>query len=148
MKPGIVPEDLPEAIDSYRAGLSAATAAQLAGAGSAAYYLRQVALESLIAQRMAVRAVVSIHHGLLAGATLAQVTGAAGMSSAEVAARWQSWADGQRGLEQQVPGLGLSERDYRRAAAVIGAAAVADSGPVVFPGARAGAMTQIGSPHP
>ena len=102
MNSGIVREGLPEAIDSYRAGLSAATAAELAGAGSAAYYLQQVALESLIAQRVAVRAVVSIHHGLLAGATLAQVAEAAGMSSAEVAARWRSWADGQRRLEQQV----------------------------------------------
>lgn len=120
MRRGTAPAGLREAIDGYYAGLAAASAAELAGAGSAAYYLRQAALESVIAERMAACAAVSVHRALLAGATLAQVADATGVTSAEAAARWRSWADGQRRLGQQVPGLGLSEGEYRRAAATAG----------------------------
>jgi len=141
---------LREAIDAYDAGLAAASPAELTGAGSADYYLRRAGLESVIARRMADRVVVSIHRGLLAGATLEQIADATGISSAEAAGRWRSWAEGQRRLEQQLPGLGLSERDYRRVGAVIGAGAAAGSeaDPLVPGYGRAGAMTQIGSPHP
>lgn len=123
MRPGGVPTGLREAIDVYYAGTAEGVAVELAGADDACYWLRQAALESVIAQRMAVRAVVSIHRALLAGATLAQVADAASMTCAEAAERWRSWADGQRQLRQQrqqVPGLGLSEAEYLRAAAVIG----------------------------
>lgn len=120
MRPGGVPAGLREAIDVYYAGTAEGVAVVLAGADDAGYWLRQAALESVIAQRMAGRAVLSIHRALLAGATLAQVADASGMTCAETAERWRSWADGQRQLRQQVPGLGLSEADYLRAAAVIG----------------------------
>lgn len=135
-----MPAGLREAIGAWCAGLDAASAAELAGAGGAGYCLRQAALESVIAQRMAARAVVSIHRALLAGATLAQVADVAGMTCAEAAERWRSWADGQRRLGRQVPGLGLSEREFLRAAAVIEADAAACG--------HAGGKTQIGSPHP
>ena len=120
MRPGGVPAGLREAIDVYYAGTAEGVAVELAWADDARYWLRQAALESVIAQRMAVRAVLSIHRALLAGATLAQVADAAGMTCAEAAERWRSWADGQRQLRRQVPGLGLSEAEYLRAAAVIG----------------------------
>jgi hypothetical protein len=120
-------------VDAYFAG-------ELAGDGGPGWLLGQAALESVIAARMAARAVVSMHRALLAGASLAQVADAAGVSSAEAARRWKSWADGQRELGRQVPGLGVSERDYLRAAAVIGADA-AGSG-------DAGRETRIGSPRP
>lgn len=116
---GVVPADVWEAVGAYRAGLAAASPAELAGSGSAGYYLRQVALEAVIAQRMAARAAASIHYGLLAGAAPAQIADAMGVSSAEVAGRWRCWAGGQRHLELWCPGLGLSAGDYRRAAAVL-----------------------------
>ena len=141
MSRGIVPASLWEAIDAYRAGLAAARPAELAGAGDAGYYLQQAALETAIARRMAARAAASIHHGLLAGATVAQIADATGVSSGQVAACWRAWADGQRHLEQRCPGLGVSEREYRRAAA--GAAAGSLPGPE-----HAGGVTRIGSPHP
>ena len=145
MSRGIVPAGLREAIGAYQAGLAAAGPAELAGAGDAGYYLRQAALETAIAQRMAARAAASIHYGLLAGVTLAQIADAAGMTDAEVAACWRAWADGQRHLAQWCPGLGVSEREYQRAAAVVAADAAAGS----LPGhEHAGGVTRIGSPHP
>ncbi len=142
---GMVPASLREALDAYDAGLAAASPAQLAGAGDAGYYLRRAALETVIAQRMTARAAASIHCGLLAGAALAQIADATGMSSAEAAACWRAWADGQRQLGQRCPGLGVSEREYRRAAAVVAAGAAAGS----LPGSgHAGGRTRIGSPHP
>jgi len=140
VRPAGVPAGLREAVEAYFTGLEKASAAELAGGGSADWLLEQAALESAIAARMAARAVVSIHRSLLAGATLAQVADAAGTSSAEVARRWMSWADGQRELARQVPGLGISERDYLLAAAVVSADA-AGSG-------QTDRETRIGSPHP
>jgi hypothetical protein len=146
---GIVPASLWEAIDAYDAGLAAASPAELTGAGSAGYYLRQAALETAIAQRMTARAAASIHYGLLAGATLAQIADATGMSSAQVAACWRAWADGQRRLEQRFAGLGMSEREYQRAAAAAGEGAAADAGAGCLTGCgHADGTTQIGSPHP
>jgi hypothetical protein len=141
MSRGIVPASLREAIDAYDAGLAAASPAELAGAGDAGYCLRQAALETAIAQRMAARAAASIHNGLLAGATLAQIADATGMSSTQAAACWRAWADGQRCLGQRCPGLGVSEREYQQAAAVVAAGSLPGSGP-------AGGRTRIGSPHP
>jgi len=142
---GIVPASLREALDAYDAGLAAASPAELAGAGGVGYYLRQAALETAIAQRMTARAAASIHYGLLAGATLAQIADATCMSSAEAAACWPAWADGQRHVGQRCPGLGVSEREYRRAAAVVAAGAAAGSLPR---SGHAGGRTRIGSPHP
>jgi len=142
---GVVPAGLREAIEAYDAGLAAASPAELAGAGDAGYCLRRAALETAIAQRMAARAAVSIHCGLLAGATLAQIADATGMSSMEVTACWRAWADGQRHLGQQCPGLGITEREYQRAAAVVAAGAAVSS---LRGSGRAGGRTQIGSPHP
>ena len=133
MRPAEVPFGLRETVEAY-------FDAELAGDGSAGWWLRQAARESVIAARMAARAAVSVHRALLAGATLAQVADAAGVSRAEAAERWRSWADGQRELARQVPGLGVSERDYQRAAAVI-SADLAGSG-------QTGRETRIGSPHP
>jgi hypothetical protein len=116
---------LREAIEAWYDGLAAEGAGELAGGGSAGHWLRQAALESLIAQRMAAWAVVSIHRALLAGATLPQAADAAGITCAQAAERWRSWADGQRQLRRQVPGLGLGEDDYLRAASVIEADAAA-----------------------
>lgn len=114
--------------------------AELAGDDSAGWWLRQAARESVIAARMSARAAVSVHRALLAGATLAQVADAAGVSNAEAAERWRSWADGQRELARQLPGLGISERDYRLAAAAVSADA---------PGSgQTGRETAIGSPRP
>lgn len=126
--------------EAYFAGLDAASAAELAGGGSAGWLLEQAALESAIAARMAARAVVSMHRALLAGATLAQAAAAAGVTSAEAARRWRSWAEGQCELARQVRGLVVSERDYRRVAGVI-AADLAGSG-------HTGQETRIGSPRP
>ena len=140
MRPAGVPAGLRETAGVYLAGLEEASVRELAGGGSTGWLLRQVTLESAIAARMAARAVVSIHRALLAGATLAQVADAAGLSSTEAARRWKSWADGQRELARQVPGLGISERDYLHAAVVISGDA-AGSG-------QTGRETRIGSPHP
>jgi hypothetical protein len=138
-----VPAGLREAVDVYYAGIAESVAVELAGADDAGYWLGQVALESVIAQRMADLAVVSMHRALLAGATLAQVADAAGMTCAGAAERWRSWADGQRQLKRQVPGLGLSERDYLRAAAAAGAR----TGPAPESG-HASTERRIGSPRP
>jgi hypothetical protein len=132
---GVVPAKVWEAIDAYGAGLAAATVAELTGTGSAGYYLRQVALESVIAQAMAARAAASIHYGLLAGAAPAQIADAMGITGAEVARRWRAWADGQRRLEECCPGLGMREREYRRAAAVIGEGAALAPDGVICPDA-------------
>jgi hypothetical protein len=135
-----VPAGLREAVDAYCAGIAESVAVELAGADDAGYWLGQAGLESVIAQRMAARAVLSMHRALLAGATLAQVADAAGMTCAEAAGRWRSWADGQRQLGRQVPGLGLGEQEYLRAAAAVCAGR---------PGTgHAGGETRIGSPHP
>lgn len=117
--PAVVPAGLREAVEAYYAAIAQATAAELAGAGGAGFYLRRAALESAIARRMATCAAVSVHRGLLAGATLAQVADATGVTVAEAAVSWRAWAEPQRRLEREVPGLGLSDQDYRRAAAVI-----------------------------
>jgi predicted nucleic acid-binding protein len=113
VRPAGVPAGLRETVEEY-------FDAELAGDGSAGWWLRQAARESVITARMAARAAVSVHRALLAGATLAQVADAAGVSRAE-AERWMSWAGGQRELARQVPGLGVSGRDYQIAAAAVSA---------------------------
>ncbi|HSL09616.1 MAG TPA: hypothetical protein VK887_16805 [Pseudonocardiaceae bacterium] len=138
-----------EAMDAYRAAFAAASADELTGRGSAAYYLRQAALETVIARRMRVRAVISIHHALLTGVSLGEIAHVLGNSRRDVAQRWRAWADGQLRLNTQCPGLGLGQREYDQVAAVIGAE-VSDQGSDGGLGGCAcqGMDTQIGSPRP
>ncbi|MGH3238400.1 MAG: hypothetical protein ACRDOH_35115 [Streptosporangiaceae bacterium] len=109
-----------EAVDAYQRAVDTATAAELAGGGDAAFHLRQVALEAVIERRIAVRAVISIHRALLAGARVPQIARATGLSGSQVAARWAAWAGGQVRLHERT-GLGMAPEEYGRAAAVIAA---------------------------
>lgn len=138
-----------EAIDAYRAAFTAANADELTGRGSAAYYVRQAALETVIAARMRVRTVISIHHALLTGVSLGEIAHVLASSRRDVAQRWRGWADGQLGLNAQCPGLGLGQREYDQVAAVIGAES-SDQGSDGGLGGCAclGMDTQIGSPRP
>ncbi len=138
-----------EAMDAHRAAFDAASADELTGQGSAAYYVRQAALEAVIARRMRVRTVISIHHALLAGVSVGELAHVLGNSHADVAERWRAWADGQLGLNAQCPGLGMGQREYDQVAAVIGAdASDQDSDGGLGGCACRGMDTQIGSPRP
>jgi hypothetical protein len=107
-----------EAVALLQDAVGAATVAELAGGGSAAWYLRQVALEAMIERRIAVHAVISIHRALLAGAPVPQITQATGLSRGQIAARWAAWADGQVRLRERT-GTGMAPEEYQRAAAAI-----------------------------
>jgi len=107
-----------EAVAAYRGAVDAATAAELAGGGDAAFYLHRAALETAIADRAAVRAVISIHRALLAGALAEQIADVTGVTADQVAARWASWADGQVRLRERI-GTGMTREEYGRAAAVL-----------------------------
>ncbi len=106
------------AVDAYRGAVDAATAAELAGGGSAAFYLHLAALETAIARRAAVHAVLSIHRALLAGAAVAQIAEVTGLRADQVAERWAEWADGQVRLSERT-GTGMPREEYDRAAAVL-----------------------------
>jgi hypothetical protein len=110
---------LREAVDVYRGAVAAATAGELLGAGGAAFCLRLAALETTIAHRAAVHAVISIHRALLAGAEVGQIADATGLSRDQVAARWAEWAGGQVRLRGRA-GIGMTGEEYERAAAVLG----------------------------
>lgn len=138
-----------EAMDAYRAAFDAASADELTGRGSAAYYLRRAALEAVIARRMRIRTVISIHRALLAGISVGEIAHVLGSSHADIAECWRSWADEQRGLNAQCPGLGLGEREYDQVAAVIGADSSGQGCDEGFAGCPCQGMdTQIGSPRP
>jgi hypothetical protein len=107
------------AIDAYRDVLVGASIADLVGAGSAAYYLRAVALESTIAEQMRVRVTVGIHQALAAGACLSEVAEATGLDTVQVARRWRAWARGQRQLWADTGRFGLDEDVYARVMAVL-----------------------------
>lgn len=109
---------LREAVDAYRDAMDAATAAELAGGGSAAFYLQLAALETAVADRAAVYAVISIHRALLAGTAVGQIADVTGLTADQVTARWAAWADGQVRLREQI-GTGMTREDYDRAAAVL-----------------------------
>jgi hypothetical protein len=109
---------LREAMAAYREAVDAATAAELAGDGDAAFYLRLAALEAAIAHRAAVRAVISIHRALVAGATVRQLAEVTSLSADQIAERWADWADGQVRLREQA-GIGLAPEEYDRAAAAL-----------------------------
>jgi hypothetical protein len=105
-----------EAVDAYRDLLLAAEQ----GTGEAAdRAVALLGLESVISRWIDRRAMVSIHHALVAGAGADQVAAVAGIGVCEVAARWRAWAHGQRLLAARCPGLGLSEAGYRRVAAAL-----------------------------
>jgi hypothetical protein len=130
-----------EAVDAYQRAVDAATAAELCGAGSAAFYLRLAALEAAIERRVAVHAVISIHRALLAGAPVTQIAEVTGLSPGQVRAWWAAWADGQVRLRERI-GTGMAREEYERAAAVVtgGGGAVPDEGipadPPAWPGKR------------
>jgi hypothetical protein len=107
-----------EAVQFYQEAVDAATAAELTGGGSAAWYLHLAALEVVIERRMAVHAVISIHWALLAGAPVAQIAQATGLSAGQVAERWAAWAGGQVRLRERI-GVGMAREEYERAAAAV-----------------------------
>lgn len=109
---------LREAVAAYRGAVDAAAAAELAGGGDATFYLHLAALETAIADRAGVRAVISIHRALLAGAPAGQVAEVTGLTAGRVAARWASWADGQVRLRERA-GTGMTPEGDGRAAAVL-----------------------------
>jgi hypothetical protein len=137
-----------EAMDAYRAAFAAATTEELAGQGDAAYQVRQVALETVIAEGMRVCAVISIHRALLAGASVGELAHVLGSSPTEVAERWRGWADGQLRLNTQCPGLGVGRREYDQVTAALHAGSSAGStGEEVGCRDCQGESTQIGSPR-
>jgi hypothetical protein len=107
------------AVDAYRAVMAEASVADLAGTGRGAHYLRAMALESVIAERMQARVTVSIHHALAAGVGVSEIAEAVGMEPWQVARRWMSWAQGQRRLWAETGLLGMSEDDHARVLAVL-----------------------------
>ena len=105
-----------EAVDACQGAVHAATAAELLGGGSAVFYLHLAGLETAIARRAAVHAVISIHHALLAGAAVRQIAEVTGLSADQVVAQWTEWADGQVRLRERT-GTGMTCEEYERAAA-------------------------------
>jgi hypothetical protein len=138
---------LREALDAFGAALAASGVRELAGGGDAGYYLRQVALQNAVAERMRVGATIDIHRALVAGAGPAEVAHVLGVSVTEVADRWRTWAEGQRRLRDWCPGLGMGRDEYEQVAAVLAGADDNDSGQFTGCSCR-GEDVQIGSPHP
>jgi hypothetical protein len=138
---------LGEALEAFGAAFAASSARELAGDGDAGYYLRQVALQDAVAERMRAGAVIDIHRALAVGAVPAEVAHVLGVSVTEVAGRWRAWAEGQRRLRDRWPGLGLGRDEYERVAAVLAGAGGNDPGQ--FTGCSCqDEDAQIGSPHP
>jgi hypothetical protein len=138
-----------EAVGAYQATFAAASAEELTGRGSGAYYLRQAALETVIARRMRICTVISIHHAVLAGVSVGETAHVLGCSRSEVVEEWRGWAEGQRHLNARCPGLGMGQREYDQAAAVIGVESSGRGSDEGFLGCACSGMdTQIGSPRP
>ena len=136
-----------EALEAFGAALAASSARELAGGGDAGYYLRQVALQNAVAERMRIGATIDIHRALVVGAGPAEVAHMLGVSVTEVAGRWRTWAEGQRRLRDWCPGLGLGRDEYEQVAAVL--AGAGDNGPGQFTGCSCrGEDGQVGSPLP
>ena len=138
---------LREALEAFGAALAASSARELAGGGDAGYYLRQVALQDAVAERMRIGATIDIHRALVAGAAPAEVAHVLGASVTEVAGRWRTWAEGQRSLRDWCPGLGLGRDEYEKVAAVLAGAGGNDPGQFTGCSCR-GEDAQVGSPHP
>jgi len=138
---------LREALEAFNAALAASTARELSGGGDAGYYLRQVALQNAVAERMRIGATIDIHRALVAGAAPGEVAHVLGVSVTEVAGRWRTWAGGQRRLRDRCPGLGLGRDESAQVAAVL--AGAGDNGPGQFTSCSyPGGDAQVGSPHP
>lgn len=138
---------LREVLDAFDAALAASSARELAGDGDAGYYLRQAALQNVVAERMRTGAVIDVHRALVAGAAPAEVAHVLGVSVTEVAGRWRSWAEGQRRLRGWCPGLGLGRDEYEQVAAVL--AGAGGNGLCRFTGCSCRDQgPQVGSPHP
>lgn len=138
---------LREALEAFGAALGGSSVRELAGDGDARYYLRQAALQNVVAERMRTGAVIDVHRALVAGAAPAEVAHVLGVSVTEVAGRWRAWAEGQRQLREVCPGLGLGRGEHEQVAAVL--AGAGDNGPGRFTGCSCpGGDAQIGSPHP
>lgn len=142
--------DVWTAMDAYRDVLAGSTVAEIAGGGDRAYHLRRVALETVLAERMRIRAVINLHRALLAGAPVGEIAHLLGVDPAEVAHRWHGWADAQRELNARCPGLGVGARDYARVAAALAAATCGQGVEDGFVGRCAcrDRDTQIDSPRP
>jgi hypothetical protein len=138
---------LREALEALGAALAASSARELAGSGDAGYYLRQVALQNAVAERMRIGATIDIHRALVVGAAPADVAHVLGASVTEVAARWRTWAEGQRRLRDWCPGLGLGRDEYEQVAAVLAGDGGNDPGQFTGCSCRA-EDAQVGSPHP
>ena len=136
-----------EALEALGAALAASSARELAGGGGAGYYLRRVALQNAVADRMRVGATIDIHRALVAGAAPAEVAHVLGASVTEVAGRWRTWAEGQRSLRDWCPGLGLGRDEYEKVAAVLAGAAGNDPGQFTRCSCR-DQDAQVGSPRP
>jgi hypothetical protein len=111
--------DVWQALRALQRDFEAASVAELTGGGSAAYYVRQAGLETVVADRMRVCAVISVHRGLRAGASMAELAWVTGSTCEQVAERWRVWADGQRRLNEHCSGLGMSGSEYDRVAAML-----------------------------
>jgi hypothetical protein len=138
---------LREALEAFDAALAASTARELAGGGDAGYCLRQGALQNAVAGWMRIGATIDVHRALVAGAAPGEVAHVLGVRVMEVAARWRTWAEGQRRLRDWCPGLGLGRDEYEKVAAVLAGAAGNDPGQFTGCSCRA-EDAQVGSPHP
>jgi hypothetical protein len=111
--------DMWQALQALQQGFDAASVAELTGGGSAAYYVRQAGLETVVANRMRVWAVISVHRAVRAGASVVELAQVTGWTCEQVAERWRAWADGQRRLDERCPGLGMSAGEYDHVAAML-----------------------------
>jgi len=150
---GIRELDLGQALEILHADFRAASARELTGGGSTAYHLRQAALESVIAERMRIRALIRIHRALLGGVPVAEIAHVTGSACDHVAQRWRAWADGQRRLNTRYPGLGLGQREYAQVAVALddalGELAVQTPSSMSFTRCACPVTSpQIGSPRP
>jgi hypothetical protein len=137
---------LREALEAFGAALAASSARELAGGGDAGYYVRQVAVQDAVAERMRASATIGIHRALVAGAAPAEIAHVLGVSVTQVAGRWRAWAEGQRRLRDWCPGLGLGRDEHEQVAAVL--AAAGDDVPGQFTGCSCrDGDAQVGSPH-
>jgi hypothetical protein len=140
-----------EALDAFGAAFAAASAPELTGAGGGRYYVRQAAVENVIAERMRVRATIGVHRALTGGVVAEEAAHVLGVSVGELAGRWRQWAEGQRRLRQECPGLGIGQAEYEQAAVGFDGAGLLGGGDEAghFPSCSCpAASTQIGSPRP
>jgi hypothetical protein len=140
-----------EALDAFTSGFTAASARELTGGGDGRYYVRQAAVENVIAERMRVRATIGVHRALAGGVAAVEVAHVLGVSVEELSGRWRQWAEGQRRLRHRYPGLGIGQAEYQQAAVGFDGAGLLGGGDDFghFPSCSCpAASAQIGSPRP